>query len=122
MEQLFMKKYISLALSDRLIKRLLLASLVLIILTALFAVFNYRKLPPLIPVFNQLPWGVDRLSNTWGIFIPILFSLIIFVFNFFAAGIVYSESPLLSRMLGITTFIATLLSLLFVFRTITLII
>jgi hypothetical protein len=117
-----MKNYINLALSDKLIKRLLVISLVLIILTALFAILNYRKLPPLIPIFNQLPWGIDRLSNTWGIFIPILFSLLIFIFNFFAAGIVYNESPLLSRMLAITTFIATLLSLLFVFRTITLII
>ena len=117
-----MKKYIDLAFTDRLIKRLLIVSLILMIVTALFAIFNYQKLPPLIPVFNQLPWGVDRLSNTWGIFIPIIFSLFIFVFNFFASGIVYGESPLLSRMLAITTFIASLLSLLFVFRTITLII
>ena len=117
-----MKKYIDLAFSDRLIKRLLIISIVLMAFTALFAIFNYRKLPPLIPVFNQLPWGVERLSNTWGIFIPIIFSLLIFVFNFFAAGVVYNESPLLSRMLAITTFIASLLSLLFVFRTVTLII
>ncbi len=117
-----MKKYIGLATQDRLIKRLLIISLALMLLTGLYIIFSYRKLPPLIPIFNQLPWGVDRLSSTWGIFIPLVFTFLIFVFNFFAAGIAYNESPLLSRMLSITTFIASLLSLLFVFRTITLII
>jgi len=117
-----MKNFTDFATNDRFIKRILVGSLVLMGISGIYILLNYDKLPPLIPMFNQLPWGVDRLSSTAGIFIPLGVSLIIFVFNFFASGISHKESPLLARMLSITSFIASLLSLLFIFRTISLIV
>jgi hypothetical protein len=110
------------AVEDKLIKRISVTALVLMGLTAIYILLNYTKLPPLLPMFNQLPWGVDRLSSRNGIFIPLAVSVFIFATNFVASGFSYKESPLLSRMLSVTSFIASLLSLLFVFRTISLIV
>ena len=117
-----MKKYFNTINEDKLLKRLFMVSLLLMALTIIYTLINYSKLPPLLPVFNQLPWGQQRLSLTPGIFIPTIVVLGIFIFNVFASVLVYSRSPLLSRLLAITSFITALLNILFMFRTIQLII
>ncbi|MEK9176525.1 MAG: hypothetical protein AAB520_03715 [Patescibacteria group bacterium] len=117
-----MKEHFKILEKDKLLKRLFIVSFLLILFTIIYSLINYSKLPPLLPVFNQLPWGEDRLSVTPGIFIPSLLVLVIFVINVFASVFVYFRSPLLSRLLAITCFIATLLNLLFMLRTISLII
>ena len=76
-----MKKFLSNIKADRLTFRGFILSFFLIIITALFILINYRNLPPLIPIFNQLPWGYQRLTETWGIFIPVAILGILFIFN-----------------------------------------
>ncbi len=117
-----MRKYFKYLKEDRLILRLYIFASVLIILTIAYLLFSYNKLPPLLPVFNQLPWGEKRLSITPGIFIPSIIVFIIWVFNIFASALIYSRSPLISRMLAITSFLTALLTLLFIARTVQLII
>lgn len=117
-----MKKYFNYLIEDKLLQRLFIISFALIVLTIIYVLINYSKLPPLLPVFNQLPWGEKRLSITPGIFIPSLIAFAIFVFNAVTSVLFYSKFPLLSRLLAITSFITTLLTFLFVLRTIQLII
>ncbi len=117
-----MKKLYSFLKNDRLLVRIFLLSFFIILITNLYILVNYSKLPPLLPVFNQLPWGEQRLSKTLGIFIPSLIVVVVFVINLIASSLSYKSSPLLSRMLSITSFITALLCLLFIIRTITLII
>lgn len=117
-----MKRYFKYLTRDKLILRLYILTSMLIVVTLLYIFINYDKLPPLLPVFNQLPWGERRLSATPGIFIPSVIVFIIFVFNTFVSAIIYSNSPLISRMLAITSFLTTLLTFLFTVRTIALII
>ena len=117
----FMKKYFRYLREDRLIFRLFALGLFFILLTLLYALLNYSQLPPLLPVFNQLPWGVDRLGNSWGIFIPSLIVLLIFSFNILLSAFIYSYSPLISRLFAVTSFLISLLNLLFIVRTILLI-
>lgn len=117
-----MKKYFNYLIEDKLLQRLFIISFVLLILTIIYVIVNYSKLPPLLPVFNQLPWGEERLSATPGIFIPGVITFVIFIFNLAASILLYSKFPLLSRLLAITCFITTLLTFLFVLRTIQLII
>jgi len=117
-----MRKYFKYLRQDRLILRLNIITAVLITLTTFYILINYNKLPPLLPVFNQLPWGEERLSTTAGIFIPEAIVATIFIFNIFFSAAIYPFSPLISRMLSITSFLTALLSFLFVVRTITLII
>ena len=91
------------------------------VVTIGYILINYRDLPELLPVFNQLPWGEKRLSTTLGIFIPSLVVLAIYIFNVFASALSYPKSPLIGRMFAVTSFLITLLTLLFIVRTIELI-
>ncbi|EKD86353.1 MAG: hypothetical protein ACD_37C00334G0002 [uncultured bacterium] len=117
-----MKKYFKYLQEDKLLSRLFVLAFILIAITVVYILINYSKLPPLLPVFNQLPWGEKRLSQTIGIFIPsgVVFSILIF--NIIASSLSYPKSPLISRMLAVTSFLTSLLTLLFVIRTIQLII
>ena len=117
-----MKKYINYLKKDRLVLRLYIASLILILITVIYIAITFNKLPPLIPVFNQLPWGEERLSSAPGIFIPSLIVSIMFFVNMFLSAISYSTSPLISRLIAITSFLTALLTFLFIVRTIQLII
>ena len=118
----FMKKYFKYLKQDKLLLRLFILSFLIIVLTFVYIVLFYSKLPPLLPVFNQLPWGEKRLSQTLGIFIPALVVFLILIFNVIASSVAYPRSPLISRMLAVTSFLTALLMLLFVIRTIQLII
>ncbi len=117
-----MKKYFRNLRQDKLVLRLFLLSFVFLVITFIYVGVSYLKLPPLLPIFNQMPWGQDRLSITPGIFIPPIISLIIFIVNIFLAAFSYEKSPLLARLFAVTTCLTGLLTLLFVIRTITLII
>lgn len=116
-----MKKYFNYLKEDRLLKRLFIFSFILFLITVIYIIINYSKLPPLLPLFNQLPWGEKRLSDTPGIFIPSIIVLGILVFNIIASSLSHSKSPLISRLFAITCFLTSLLTLLFIVRTIQLI-
>ncbi len=117
-----MKKYFKHLRKDKLVLRLFIFSFIMLMLTFLACALGYTKLPPLLPIFNQLPWGMQRLSPTPGIFIPPTIALSIFIINLFLAAFGYDKSPLLARLFAVTAMLTSLLTLLFVIRTITLII
>lgn len=117
-----MKKYFKYLREDKLLSRLFVFAFILIVITVVYILINYSKLPPLLPIFNQLPWGEKRLSQTIGIFIPSGVVFAILIFNIIASSLSYPKSPLISRMLAVTSFLTSLLTLLFVIRTIQLII
>ena len=117
-----MKKYFKILKKDKLVVRLFIVTFVILCFTFIFTLFNYSKLPPLLPIFNQLPWGQSRLSITSGIFIPIILALSIFIINLLLAAVNYEKYPLLARLFAITTCLIAFLTMLFVIRTITLII
>lgn len=115
---IFMKKVFESIKKDKIISRGFTLSLVLIVIGFVYAVLNYRFLPPYLPLFNQLPWGEQRIVQTPGIFIPIAVSLFIFLFNIVFSSLIYKNSPLLSRITAATTLVITILTLLFIIRTI----
>lgn len=116
-----MKKYFKFLKEDKLLKRLFIFSFIFILITIIFAVINYSKLPPLLPIFNQLPWGEERLSPTPGLFIPPIIIVVIFITNIILSSISYQISPLISRLFAVTTFLTALLTFLFVVRTVLLV-
>lgn len=97
------------------------ATAALIIIVFIFTLFFYRHLPPFVPVFNQLPWGEERLGTTITIFIPLLTALLIFILNLIISTLVYKRIPLVSRMLAGTSLLITVLTFLFVVKTVILI-
>lgn len=113
-----MKSFINNIRADKWTFRGFSISLVIAFLTILFIILNYASLPPLIPIFNQLPWGTQRLTQTPGIFIPIVCFGIIFLINIIFTSFVYSKNPLIARIVSATTFIISILNFLFIIRTI----
>lgn len=97
------------------------ANIFFIILTLAYILIYYGKLPPFVPIFNQLPWGEQRLGSTLTIFIPVGVSLVIFAINIFISAFIYKEIPLISRMFAAISLLAGILTFLFIIKTITLI-
>jgi len=113
-----MKNLINNIKADKLAFRGFIISLLLTLFTILYILINYSNLPPLIPVFNQLPWGNSRLVAMNGIFIPVIVFAVIFIFNVLFTSIVYSKSPLIARIVAAVTLILAMMNLLFIVRTI----
>lgn len=92
-----------------------------IIAAVIFILFSYTRLPPFLPIFNQLPWGEQRLGTTITIFIPVLTALFILAINILISSITYKKIPLVARMLAGISLLSGILTCLFVVKTITLI-
>lgn len=94
----------------------------IIIFHLLVVLVVFKSLPPLLPLFNQMPWGGDRLGFKIEIFLPLLLSIIFFSLNIYLALRIYEKMPLLSRILTITALLVCILSLIFIIMTIRLVI
>lgn len=111
-----------LVLNDKIARLGIILSSIILLIEVIYIGIFYFSLPPLLPIYNQLPWGEERLGSRIEIFLPFLLSLIYFITNFFLLSRLYEKLPLLSRMLSITTFLIAILSLFFIIRTLQLII
>lgn len=116
-----MKEFLKNITQDKPITLAFFMNLFFIIAAIIFILFLYGSLPPFIPIFNQLPWGEQRLGSTFTIFVPVLVSILIFIINVIAAGITYKKIPLVARMLAAISLLISVLTCLFVAKTITLI-
>jgi hypothetical protein len=117
-----MKEFFKDILGDKTITSAFFINIFVIVTTIVYTLFSYGKLPPLIPIFNQLPWGEQRLGATFTIFIPVLIALLIFAINIFTSASIYKKVPLISRMLAGVSLLIGILTFLFIVRIITLII
>jgi hypothetical protein len=113
-----MKKLLSNIKNDRITFRGYFFTFFLLIVTALYALVYYQNLPPFIPLFNQAPWGEQRLIESLGIFLPILIAFIIAIVNLILSSAIYKKNPLVPRILTLTSFLIAILTLLFIIRTI----
>lgn len=91
-----------------------------IIASVIFILFSYGNLPPFVPIFNQLPWGEQRLGPTLAIFVPVLVAFLILVINIFTSALIYKKTPLVARMLAATSLLSSILIFLFIIKTVTL--
>ncbi len=113
-----MKEFFKDVKNDRIISRGYLLTFLFLLITIIYVFFYYSKLPLFIPLFNQLPWGEQRLIATFGIFIPIIIAIIITIFNFFFSSFIYKNNPLVPRILTLTNLLISITTLLFIIRTI----
>lgn len=116
-----MKDFFRDILIDKTTRLVFLLSLISMMLALLLTVSIYRNLPPFVPVFNQLSWGQERLGERGAIFIPISITFFIFIGNLVFSSSIYKKVPLASRMLSVACLLVCLLALLFVIKTILLI-
>ena len=107
-----MKDKFKLIIADQFVRISLLLSFIFIIPLTVIIVITYSNLPPLIPFYNSMPWGEERLvSSTVAIFLPMLL-LGIFIANVFQSAFVYSKYVLVARIVMFNTFLFLLLGLL----------
>lgn len=112
-----MKLFINIIVSDKILRLSTIFSCTLLFVHAIYILIIYRSLPPFIPLYNQLPWGDLRLGTKPEIVFPFLTASVILILNIFVIVKVYEKIPLIARILSITTFLVSVLSLIFIFRT-----
>lgn len=105
-------------LQDKLLLRASFLSFIIIIISLLSIIFYYQNLPPFIPLFNQMPWGEQRIAKTIWIFIIPGVSILFFIVNLIFAKYVYKAAPLVARLFSFATFLISVLSFIFILRTI----
>lgn len=113
-----MNEFFNTVRSDKLIFKGSLVNFFIIIATLVFTLISYRNLPPFIPIFNQMPWGEQRIAKTMFLFIPIGISFLIFVLNLIFSSLSYKRNPLISRLIFATSLTISILTLVFIVRTI----
>jgi hypothetical protein len=116
-----MNEVSSLVKADKIVRWGMTFSFILLLFQAGLLAAFYLKLPPVIPLFNQLPWGEERLGIKYEFLLPLAITSIFFLFNYVLLRKLYITMPLVSRIIGVTTLLASLLSFIFVVRTLQLI-
>lgn len=104
--------------ADRIIFISFIFSFAAIAIATIVVVLFYLQIPPIVPLFNQLAWGDARLGTKAQISIPIIIAGIIFCMNPFIIFAIYKDMPLVSRILSVTTLMVATLVLIFIIRTI----
>lgn len=108
--QVFMKGRIKFLYRDRFIFYSTVLTVVFAILFPLSVVFSYSNLPPLVPIFSSMPWGMRRLySSEITAFLPLIMILVLLV-NIFISLTIYKKFTLLSRVISFNTFLFCLLA------------
>lgn len=117
-----MKRFFKYVKQDKIIKLSVQISGVLLLGQLIYIGISYFSLPPVLPLFNQLPWGEERLGQQFEIFIPAILVLLVIIGNILLLNRLYEEAPLVSRILAITTLIVSLLAFIFTIQTINILI
>lgn len=99
-----------------------LLSLILFFATSIYIIVNFSKLPPLLPLYNRMPWGYTRLGGKFEIFIPLSIVIIFYIINVLSAFIVYQKAVLLGRMISAVTFAIALCTCIYIIEIIQLVI
>lgn len=103
---------------DKALKGGIYLNLFLVFVSFFYIFINLKNLPPVIPLFNQLPWGDQRIIETvWILMLPTL-SFIILVGNSVFSEIYYKKNPLIARLFIACSFMISILVFLFIIRTI----
>lgn len=117
----FMKDLFKYTKSDIIIKWSMILTIFLILANLIGISIIFFSLPPFIPLYNQLPWGNDRLGHNFEIFLPILIISFLSFGNLLLINTFYEKSPLIVQVLAVTTFMLSVLTTIFIFQTIQLI-
>ena len=117
-KQIFMKKIFNKIRNDKILSVGFLGTILFTIITVLYTLIFFRSLPPFVPLFNQLPWGERRLGIKTEIFTPPFIVSAVLLVNVIFCVNLYDKMPLVSRIVSITTLLVSIFDLLFIIRTI----
>ena len=109
-------------LQNRIVRVTTYSSFILCILTLCIPLFFWKALPPLVPLWFSRPWGLERLTSTFGLFLPPLSSLYWLIISIGISTRLLKEHLVFSQILSVVTLIVSLMSFITVATIITLVI
>ncbi|MBI3887690.1 hypothetical protein HY310_01325, partial [Candidatus Microgenomates bacterium] len=86
------------AFSDKLFRIFIFSWITPLVLTVPYLLYFYNRLPKEVPLFYSKIWGDTQLANKASLFIPLLGSLLLGIFNY-CFGISYHEKDKVSSYL-----------------------
>ena len=92
--------------------------IVIMAIYIIFLLIKFQSLPPLIPLFNQIPWGEGRLATKVQLFLPLGIASTIVAVNTGILLFFSSDTPLVTRLVSLTNFLVPLFALLLIIRTV----
>lgn len=107
-----MKEKFNLIISDQFIRISIFLSLLFIIPLITIIIVTFGSLPPMIPFYNSMVWGEERLANSSITIILPMLLIAIFIGNMMLATFVYSKYALVARIILFNCFLFLLLGLL----------
>lgn len=108
--------------SDKIVLYGLIGSSAFIIFNIILFLSFYRSLPPYIPLFNQMPWGIARLGIREQFFIPLFSTILMATGNYWIVYHYYEQLPLVARILCVTTLLLSFLLTVFTIKMLSLIV
>ena len=107
-----MKGKFRLLIKDQFTRLSLILSLLFLIPSIAIIFYTYGNLPPLLPFYNSMPWGEDRLLSSNLVLVFPLLLLLVFLINVIQSAFFYSKYVLIARIFMINTFLFLALGLL----------
>ena len=117
-----MKERVKKLFKDKLVLISFLFVLTIGVIYVIFLLLTYRQLPPLVPLFNQIPWGAERLGVKIQLFFPFGIASAAIFTNTVLLLFVSQDMPLVTRLVSLTNFLIALFALLIVIRTVLIVI
>lgn len=84
-------------------------------------IWNWRFLPPEIPLWYTKPWGEERLVAPYFLAVPILTAFMVYVINHSMVTRTARDHPMFARVLSLASLLISVLSAIIVIRIVTLI-
>jgi hypothetical protein len=103
--------------TDKIIRWGMLSAAILFLLHAVLLGIFYTSLPPVVPLYNQMPWGEPRLAAKIELILPIVITAGFLICNYLLIARLYTTMPLVSRIISVTSLLISLLAFIFILRT-----
>lgn len=104
-----MKDNFNIISKDKGIRYALILCFGILVLQVVTLFFARSILPPVIPLFNSLVWGRDRLAEKDFIFLIPVFLICMSILSIIGTGVTYKKHALISRMLILNLLLSSLL-------------
>ncbi|EKD66894.1 MAG: hypothetical protein ACD_48C00685G0002 [uncultured bacterium] len=109
-------------LENRIVRITTYSSFFLCVLTLCIPLFYWKLLPPFIPLWFSRPWGLERLTSVFGLFLPPLSCLFWLITTISTSIRLLKEHLVFSQILSVVTLIISIMSFITVTTIITLVI
>lgn len=122
MAHIFMNEHFKKLFMDKFVLLSCFGTLAFILFHGLFLLLFFQKLPPIVPLFNQMPWGEARFAPKIQVSIPLGVATVFLFMNLFVSAFLSLSHPLATRLLAATSFLIALFAFIIIIRTVLIVI